>query len=42
MPDKTKLNFVVDALMFMCMMAIIGLAFLMKFILIPGKERLAK
>jgi hypothetical protein len=42
MIDKAKLNFVIDALMFICMMAIAGLAFLMKFILIPGKDRLAK
>jgi hypothetical protein len=42
MLDKPKLNFLIDALMFICMMAIAGLAFLMKFILIPGKERLAK
>ena len=41
-PEKAKFNFVVDALMFICMMAIAGLAFLMKFILIPGKERWAK
>ena len=42
MLDKSRINFLVDALMFVCMMAIAGLAFLMKFILIPGKERLAK
>lgn len=42
MIDKAKLNFVTDALMFACIMAIAGLAFLMKFILIPGKDRLAK
>jgi hypothetical protein len=42
MLDKSRINFLVDALMFVCMMSIAGLAFLMKFILIPGKERLAK
>ena len=42
MPGKGKLNFIIDALMFICMMAIAGLALLMKFILIPGKDRLAK
>ena len=42
MLDKAKLNFVIDALMFVCMIAIAGLAFLMKFTLIPGKERWAK
>lgn len=42
MLDKAKLNFVTDALMFLCMMTIIGLGLLMKFILIPGKERWVK
>jgi hypothetical protein len=37
--EKSKLNFVVDALMFVCMMALAGIGFLMKFDLIPGKER---
>jgi len=40
--DKSKLNFLVDAVMFLCMMAIAGLGFLMKFILIPGEERWIK
>ena len=42
MPDKAKLNFIIDALMFICMTAIVGFGILMKFILIPGKERWAK
>jgi len=42
MIDKPQLNFIIDAVMFLCMMAIAGLAFLMKFILIPGKERAVK
>lgn len=37
--DKSKLNFIVDALMFVFMMALAGIGFLMKFDLIPGKER---
>jgi hypothetical protein len=36
--DKTKINFVIDALMFLCLMAIAGLGFLMKYILPPGRE----
>jgi len=42
MPDKSKINFLIDALMFLCMMAIAGLGFLMKYILPPGKERVLK
>jgi hypothetical protein len=37
--DKSKTNFVIDALMFLCMMAMVGIGFLMKFVLIPGKDR---
>lgn len=40
--EKSKINFVIDALMFLCMTAIIGIGFLMKFSLIPGKERYLK
>ena len=40
--DKSKVSFVIDALMFLCMMAIAGIGFLMKFVLIPGKERWVK
>ena len=36
--DKPKLNFVIDALMFLTLMAIAGLGFLMKYILPPGRE----
>jgi len=42
MSDKSKVNFVIDALMFLCMMAITGTGFLMKFVLIPGQERWVK
>ena len=41
MLDKSEFNFIIDALMFLCMAAIAGLGFLMKFILIPGGERWA-
>jgi len=40
--DKSKTNFLIDAVMFICMMAIAGIGFLMKFVLIPGKERWIK
>jgi hypothetical protein len=37
--DKPKLNFVIDALMFLCLMAMAGIGFLMKYTLPPGRER---
>ncbi len=40
--DKPNLNFVIDALMFLVMMAMAGLGFLMKYVLIPGRESWAK
>lgn len=40
--DKLKINFVIDALMFLCIMAITGIGFLIKFVLIPGQERWVK
>ncbi|MFW6131472.1 MAG: DUF4405 domain-containing protein [Candidatus Aminicenantaceae bacterium] len=39
MKYQSKINFVIDALMFIVMMAIGGIGFLMKFILVPGSER---
>jgi hypothetical protein len=42
MIDKPKLNFIIDALMFLVMMAMAGLGFLMKYVLIPGKSRWVK
>jgi hypothetical protein len=36
--DKLKLNFIIDALMFLTLMAIVGLGFLMKYTLPPGRE----
>ncbi len=36
--DRPKLNFVIDALMFLVLLAIAGLGFLMKYILPPGRE----
>jgi len=40
--DKTKLNFVIDALMFLCLMGLTGLGFLMKYVLLPGRAAWAK
>ena len=42
MSIKSKINFIIDIFMFFIMAAIIGLGFLMKYILIPGKERWLK
>ncbi|GAB61298.1 MAG: DUF4405 domain-containing protein [Candidatus Jettenia sp.] len=36
--DKPKANIVIDTLMFLCMMAIVGIGMLIKFILLPGKK----
>jgi len=36
--DKSKVNLVIDALMFLCVTAMAGIGFLMKFVLLPGKE----
>ena len=35
---KTQWNFSIDILMFLCMAAIAGIGFLMKYVLLPGKE----
>lgn len=40
--EKQKLNFVIDALMFLCLMAMAGLGFLMKYALLPGRQAWAK
>ncbi len=40
--DKPKLTFVIDALMFLCLMAMAGLGFLMKYTLPPGRAVWAK
>jgi hypothetical protein len=40
--NRTKLNFVIDALMFLTLMAIAGLGFLMKYVLPPGRDVMAK
>ncbi len=40
--DKPKLNFIIDALMFLTLMALAGLGFLMKYILVSGREAWAK
>lgn len=39
MKHKSKINFIIDALMFIAMMAIGGIGFLMKFVLVSGSER---
>jgi len=40
--DKSKLNFIISALMFLCLMAMAGLGFLMKFVLLPGRKAMAE
>lgn len=40
--EKSKLNFVIDAFMFLVLMAMAGLGFLMNYILLPGKDRWVK
>jgi hypothetical protein len=40
--DKAKLNFVIDALMFLCLMAMAGLGFLMKYFLPSGRDAWAQ
>jgi hypothetical protein len=39
--DKNKWNFIIDAIMFVAMAAIAGLGFLMKYVLVNSKERVA-
>ena len=39
--DKSKVNLVIDAVMFLCVMAIAGIGCLTKFILLPGRETAA-
>ena len=40
--DKPKFKFIIDAAMFLCLMAMAGLGFLMKYVLPPGREVQAK
>lgn len=40
--SKSKINFLIDSLMFLCMAAIAGIGFLMKVVLIPGEDRWIK
>jgi hypothetical protein len=40
--DKPKLNFIIDFLMFLCLMAMAGLGFLMKYALPPGRQAWVK
>lgn len=39
--DKSKVNLVINALMFLCVMAIAGIGLLIKYVLLPGKETAA-
>ena len=41
MMDKSKVNLVIDAVMFLCVMAITGIGLLIKYVLLPGKETAA-
>lgn len=41
MMDKSKVNLIIDTLMFLCVMAITGIGLLMKYVLLPGKETAA-
>jgi len=38
MSNKSNIKFVVDALLFLCMAALAGIGFLMKYVLLPGSE----
>lgn len=40
--DKSKLNFIIEAIMFLLLMAMAGIGLLMKYVLIPGRERWVK
>jgi hypothetical protein len=40
--NKAQLNFAINALMFLCMAAMAGLGFLMKYVLLPGRESTMK
>ena len=39
--DKSKVNLIINTLMFLCVMAIAGIGMLIKFVLLPGKETAA-
>ena len=39
--DKSKVNIIINTLMFLCVMAIAGIGMLIKFVLLPGKETAA-
>lgn len=38
MMERSKVNLVIDALMFFCVMAMTGIGLLVKFVLLPGKD----
>jgi hypothetical protein len=37
--NKLKLNLVIDLIMFLVMMAVAGIGFMIKYVLVPGSER---
>jgi hypothetical protein len=39
---KSTLNFIIDSVMFLCMLATVSIGFLIKYTLIPGKDRWVK
>ncbi|MBF8277001.1 MAG: hypothetical protein HW390_2074 [Candidatus Brocadiaceae bacterium] len=39
--DKSKVNLIINVLMFFCVMAVTGIGLLMKYVLLPGRETLA-
>ncbi|OHB35379.1 MAG: hypothetical protein A2Y08_03825 [Planctomycetes bacterium GWA2_40_7] len=39
--NKSIINLIIDALLFLCVMAITGIGLLMKYVLLPGKETAA-
>src|SRR3989339_1428248 len=41
MMDKSKVNLIINTLMFLCVMAIAGIGLLIKYVLLPGKETAA-
>ncbi len=40
--DKAKLRFVIQGLMFLCLMALAGVGLLMEYVLVPGREKFVK
>ena len=40
--DRSRVNFIISALMFLCLTAMAGLGFLMKYVLVPGRKAMAQ